>query len=239
MAALGVNTIGSVITSQEKWKRRSISDTIAAAKLSGAKTSLIPLFVDTAVVCDVLDFYRPDIVHFCDSLTTPSGAPMPLDKFISLQKIIRTDFGHIQIMRSIPIARPGRGHVVPTLEIARKMEPVSDIFLTDTWLGNKNNTQSLDPVEGFIGITGKLCDWDLAAALVRQSDIPVILAGGISPDNVYDGILAVSPAGVDSCTLTNAVDSTGKFVRFKKDPDKVRLFVKETRRAKDRAINRR
>lgn len=35
------------------------------------------------------------------------------------------------------------------------------------------------PVIGFIGITGKTCDWDPVAALVQTTDVPVILAGGI------------------------------------------------------------
>ena len=60
------------------------------------------------------------------------------------------------------------------------------------------------PVEGFVGITGKTCDWIAARRLVESSRIPVILAGGLSPENVYEGILAIRPAGVDSCTLTNA-----------------------------------
>jgi phosphoribosylanthranilate isomerase len=59
----------------------------------------------------------------------------------------------------------------------------------------------------------------------------VILAGGLAPGNVYDGILDVRPAGVDSCTRTNVVDSGGQSVRFKKDLEKVKQFVDETRRA--------
>lgn len=35
------------------------------------------------------------------------------------------------------------------------------------------------PVSGFIGITGKICDWDPAAALVQTTDVLVILAGEI------------------------------------------------------------
>jgi len=60
--------------------------------------------------------------------------------------------------------------------------------------------------------------------------IPVILAGGLSPENVAAGIGKVRPAGVDTCTATNAVDDLGRPVRFRKDPEKVRRFVAEARR---------
>jgi len=70
----------------------------------------------------------------------------------------------------------------------------------------------------------------MAADLAARSGIPVILAGGLGPDNVAEAIDAVRPAGVDSCTNTNAVDELGKPVRFRKDMNKVARFVAEARR---------
>jgi phosphoribosylanthranilate isomerase len=106
------------------------------------------------------------------------------------------------------------------------LEPLSDLFLTDTWL-------SKEPVTGFIGITGKTCDPEIARKLVIQSTIPVILAGGPSPENVYEAVIDICPAGADSCTLTNKVGSDGKPIRFQKDFEKVEKFVHETRRAQE------
>jgi len=48
---------------------------------------------------------------------------------------------------------------------------------------------------------------------------------------VYEAVVSLQPAGVDSCTRTNAVDKNGQPVRFKKDMKKVRRFVEEVRRA--------
>jgi phosphoribosylanthranilate isomerase len=45
------------------------------------------------------------------------------------------------------------------------------------------------------GGTGRTWDWALAAK--RHSRVPVILSGGLTPDNVADGISAVRPWGVD------------------------------------------
>jgi phosphoribosylanthranilate isomerase len=66
--------------------------------------------------------------------------------------------------------------------------------------------------------------------LVAESSIPVILAGGIGPENVYKGIETVHPAGVDSCTCTNAVDGNGRPIRFRKDPEKVKAMVRSVRK---------
>ena len=88
-------------------------------------------------------------------------------------------------------------------------------------------------MKGYIGITGKTADWEMARELVIQSNIPVILAGGLSAENVYSALMKVSPAGADSCTRTNRVDQEGKPIRFEKDLSKMEDFVKEIRRAEE------
>jgi phosphoribosylanthranilate isomerase len=87
------------------------------------------------------------------------------------------------------------------------------------------------PVQGFVGITGEICNWETARKLVETARIPVILAGGISPHNVTDGIRQVRPAGVDSCTRTNELDRSGRPIRFKKDLAKVQMLVERVRAA--------
>jgi phosphoribosylanthranilate isomerase len=149
-----------------------------------------------------------------------------------LQKNIKKRFPEIKIMRSIPIPQ----HDVPIqgdiLVLARMFEAVSDYFLTDTLIVKPSKSIfDLQPVKGFVGITGRTCNWDVAAQLIQSSHIPVILAGGITPDNVFDGIVQVMPAGVDSCTGTNALDPEGRSIRFKKDLEKVKHMVDEARRA--------
>ena len=86
------------------------------------------------------------------------------------------------------------------------------------------------PVSGFVGITGRTCDWEVAAKLVAASSIPVILAGGISPENVAEALQRVRPAGIDSCTGTNARDGNGEPIRFKKDLASVKRLVETVRR---------
>ncbi|MFC1813193.1 hypothetical protein ACFL03_10945 [Thermodesulfobacteriota bacterium] len=229
---LGVDHIGSVILSAEKWKRPPLKDTIHAIEGSNSRSSLIPLFSDMDCIFRSLEYYMPDIVHFCETLTDYDDLSESCERLLTLQENVKKRFPDIKIMRSIPIPQEGMADVVSTLKLAQMFEPMSDYFLTDTLIVRESKARrDHQPVNGFIGITGKTCDWNTAAKLVESSRIPVILAGGISPDNVYDGILNVRPAGVDSCTRTNAIDVNGDPIRFKKDPEKVSRFVKETRRA--------
>ena len=67
---------------------------------------------------------------------------------------------------------------------------------------------------------GETHDWSVARAVVERSRIPVILAGGLSADNVAQAIAAVRPWGVDSFTHTDVPGNRGK-----KDPARVRAFI--------------
>jgi phosphoribosylanthranilate isomerase len=146
--------------------------------------------------------------------------------------MIRERFPGVSMMRSLPVGPSGMEQKERLMEMAARFEPISDFFLTDTVLPVSLDAGKKDqPVPGFVGITGTICDWDTVAELVKFTRVPVILAGGLSPDNVYEAISRTRPAGVDSCTRTNRDDGRGGTVRFEKDYDKVRRFVEEVRRA--------
>jgi phosphoribosylanthranilate isomerase len=69
---------------------------------------------------------------------------------------------------------------------------------------------------------GELADWGRAAELARQTE--VILAGGLTPQNVGEAIQAVRPFGVD-------VSSGVEDVPGVKDPAKIHEFVRAARAA--------
>ena len=234
---LGVDHVGSVLVSKTDWRQPALRDIMRATAGSAAKNTLIPLFNESEFLYNALDYYKPHFIHFCESLVHADRTLMDTDRFVAIQLGIRERFPEIGIIRSIPIPPNDLSRDFPTLKIAASLEPVSDFFLTDTMLINqKGSEEGNQPVEGFVGITGQTCNWDTAAALVASSRIPVILAGGISPANVSDGILRVRPAGVDSCTLTNALDENGRPIRFRKDAVKVKQLVDAVREAEIRLI---
>ena len=223
---LGVDHVGSVVLEPEQWKESRLKEVVRVVREAGAKASLIPLFRDLDLILKVIDYYEPHLIHLCDSLTTQGNKTVELEPFLRTQQVIKERCEGVGIIRSIPIPTREKSRQFPTIEIARRFEELTDIFLTDTTLGR-------EPVDGFIGITGILPDLDLARELVVKVSRPVILAGGLSPDNVYDAIIKVRPAGADSCTWTNLTDSQGKPIRFRKDLDKVKRFVQEVRRAEE------
>jgi phosphoribosylanthranilate isomerase len=228
--ALGVDHIGSVILSETDWQVREIREVIRLSRGTTARSSLIPLLRDRNVLFNAVDYYQPDYVHFCESLVDSSGRMADLDPFIEAQAEFRKRFPEIRILRSIPVPDTEHPAPIPTLEVAAAMEPYSDLFLADTWLPEA-------PVKGFIGITGRTVAREKAKKLVLETRIPVLLAGGLSPENVYDAAVEVMPAGADTCTRTNMHDQEGKTIRFKKDLKRVEAFVKEVRRA-EMAIRR-
>ena len=219
----GVDHIGSVILSEDDWCQPILREAIRVSDGTGAKSSLIPLFQGDDNLYRAVDYYKPRFVHFCESLTDDQRKEIDLERFILRQATLKERFPEIGIIRSIPIPEEGSASQFPSLRIAGRLEPVSDLFLIDTWLGN-------GPVKGYIGITGRTCDRDTAGKLVGQSSIPVILGGGLSPENVFEALMVVQPSGADSCTQTNRMDKKGNPIRFRKDFKKVERFVDEVRR---------
>ncbi len=225
----GVDHIGSVVLSAREWKDEKLLETVRLVQSSGKISSLIPLFSDTDHIRRVLDYYRPDIVHFCEILVLDDGEQGNCNDLLAIQREIRQDYPDLKIMRSIPIGRPAQSNAIPTLALANQFETESDYFLTDTLLLPDKTKSGTQPVDGFVGITGQPCDWEVARALVDHSRLPVILAGGLSPENVRAGIAMVAPAGVDSCTATNQRNAAGQTIRFRKDRARVREFVRAAR----------
>jgi len=223
---LGVDHIGSVLLSQDQWRQPILKEVIGLSEGTEARNSLLPLFGDMETLARCLDYYSPHYLHLCGSLTDHQGVPVELDAIAELQHLLKERFPHIGIIRTIPVPGPGMKKDFPALEIARALEPASGLFLIDTW-------REQEPVRGFIGITGCPADRDLARELVSGSDIPVILAGGLSPENVFEALMAVRPFGADTCTHTNAVGRDGRMVRFQKDFKRVEAFIKEVRRAEE------
>lgn len=73
-------------------------------------------------------------------------------------------------------------------------------------------------VDNVPGGTGQVIDWSIAGQLVSASRLPVVLAGGLNPDNVSEAITQVKPFGVD---VSSGVEKDPG----EKDLEAVRLFI--------------
>jgi phosphoribosylanthranilate isomerase len=76
-------------------------------------------------------------------------------------------------------------------------------------------------VKGVYGGSGVTADWTAAAKLAKQ--YPLLLAGGLTPENVADAVRQVQPWGVD---VASGVESAPG----EKDAEKMSAFVKEVKR---------
>jgi phosphoribosylanthranilate isomerase len=97
-----------------------------------------------------------------------------------------------------------------SIDEARRWQRITDALLMDT------------KSAGSLGGTGKTHDWRISRAIVRAVSIPVILAGGLSPENVRRAILEVKPYGVD---VNSGVSSGGR----RKNRARLELFIRRAR----------
>lgn len=97
-----------------------------------------------------------------------------------------------------------------TLETCRAIDPEPSALLSDSY----------DPAS--IGGTGTLGCWDSAAALKDIIGKPLILAGGLNPDNVAEAIASVQPWGVD---VSSGVEKEPGVKNIRK----VKKFIKAVR----------
>ena len=96
-----------------------------------------------------------------------------------------------------PYAVQLHGHESPEYAMSLKDVKVWKAFNLNTL--NDLQEAVVFPAEFIVadsgGGTGKPCDWSRAAELSRRR--PVLLAGGITPDNVCKAVAAVHPVGID------------------------------------------
>jgi phosphoribosylanthranilate isomerase len=147
-----------------------------------------------------------EIAAFCHAL----GAPIvQLHGDIDRDKLkrLKTLDPNLTVIKSLVIGMREDKALEATLG---ELSPFVDAFITDTF----------DPKTGASGATGKTHDWRVSRRLVELADRPVILAGGLTPENVKSAILEVQPAGVDS--HTGVEDSTGR-----KSREKIQTFLSE------------
>jgi len=146
----------------------------------------------------LIETTRPDMLHL-------GARPHKID--LSDVEKIKKKFPSVKIMRSISVINE------QSITEAKECAQFADLLLLDTY----------NDADSEFGATGKTHNWEISRQIVQSVEIPVILAGGLGPDNVVDAIQKVSPFGVDSKSKTDKPGSN------EKDIIKLAEFVKNVR----------
>lgn len=196
LAKLGIDNMGVLTGKGNNPRELSFEQAKEIFKsLQKEKGVALSLSHDLQQIFELIKKTNPNILHL--------GA-RPDEITVADVKKIKNQFPELKIMRTIPVVNE------ESIELAKSYENEVEYLLLDTY--EKNNL--------YIGATGEPHDWHISRKIVASVRIPVILAGGLGPDNVVDAIRKVRPAGVDSKTKTDSADGKSK------DLDKVRNFVR-------------
>jgi len=206
VAGLGIDHVGVTpagLGLPGEIRQRLARDIVEAVE--GLATSVaLSVDSDPTAIEDMVHTVRPDILHLC-------GAPGALGPRAVAE--LRRTLQSVGVMQAIAVTGP------EAVDVARAYEPVVDYLILD----------SVAPEIPGIGAAGVVHDWAVSAAIVDAVDVPVVLAGGLGPDNVAEAIAVVGPWAVDSLTCTNRSVGSGG---FRKDLDLVASF----REAADREV---
>jgi phosphoribosylanthranilate isomerase len=124
-----------------------------------------------------------------------------------------TQLGGLPVMRALRMGKEGWTPLVRYLDRCRELACLPRMVLVDAF-------QS-----GQYGGTGQTADWSMLVQWrSRFPELPLVLAGGLTPENVAQAVEAVKPAAVD--TASGVEQDPGI-----KDPALIAAFVRNARAA--------
>jgi phosphoribosylanthranilate isomerase len=205
MAALGVDQIGFIAGDYgEVYAELTFSQAraITEALKGRADSSALTMSTDVAEILRMAQAVQPDVLHI--SSDTDAVDPEVM------RELRRRLPASVALMKAIQVSGP------ESIEAALTFAATADILLLDTKVAGMPG----------VGATGVVHDWNISRQIVAQVSqrARVILAGGLTPENVGAAIAAVQPWGVDSNTGTNLPGDP-----VAKDWARVAEFVKQAR----------
>ncbi|MGC2159343.1 MAG: phosphoribosylanthranilate isomerase, partial [Pseudolabrys sp.] len=167
LGELGVDHIGVLVGDGSFPRERTIDNArvIFSAIPTKSKGLALLLSSDGRFIEHAISELKTEILHLgasTDLLTAPT-----------VQSLKRR-CGPLFVMRSIPVVGE------ESIAIARSYDGIADMLLLDSH-------QSGDRQIGALGVTH---NWEIDRKIVESVKIPVIIAGGLGPDNVVDAIRA-------------------------------------------------
>lgn len=176
-----------------------VHDGLTEARARGIVAALPPFVASVAITYVATARAAVELCRYLGVSTLQLHGPFPTAEL----PLIRAGLPHLKLIRAVHVTGP------PAIAEARSLARHVDALILDTY----------DPASGRGGATGLTHDWALSRQIVAETRVPVILAGGLTPDNVAAAIAAVRPWGVDVHTGVENADGT-------RNLDKVRAFIR-------------
>ena len=161
------------------------------------------------------------------------GSPEVVGVFVNtpattIKKIAETcDLDWIQLSGDEPwmLCRELDFPIIKVIRVSRNYtaeQICADLEYGDKLLSKQKHIFLLDAnARDKYGGSGMKFDWKLAVPIAKR--LPVIVAGGLTPDNVKEAIKTINPWGVD---VSSGVETKGV-----KDMDKIRKYIEAVREA--------
>ena len=154
-----------------------VHDGLTEAKARGIIAALPPFITSVAITYVENPREAVDLCRYLGVAALQLHGPFPIQEL----PLIRAALPHLKLIRTVHVTGP------EALAQARALDRRVDALILDTY----------DPATGRHGATGKTHDWSISRQIVAQTRTPVILAGGLTPENVADAIRTVGPWAVD------------------------------------------
>jgi phosphoribosylanthranilate isomerase len=203
-----------------------------ASEMAASLVSKVPGYLDSVLVImpensaralELIEKVSPDVVQIHSMLSLPEleilreKTDIPIIKTLSLPAQEETE------------KIPEKGAEKNAINAEKSTEESILIFDLQEQVRQLEEADVVDSIlldtgkAGKPGGTGCVHDWALSRRIVRETRLPLILAGGLKPENVQEAIKVVSPYAVDTAS---GVETSGR-----KDVVKVKKFIEEVRRA--------
>ncbi len=178
------------------------------------------LFVNPPIPAIALVFNMSEArLHYLIQKLRPYAVQFLSQEAYSLIRCLKKTYPKLQLWQSIHL--PSAGGKVSLGEIKERVEGYidagADMLLYDT-VANVQGEQKF-------GGTGMVSDWGIVKELINITGhkVPVLLAGGIKPENVEEALSLLEPDGIDLCSGVEAFPG-------KKDPEKIKILMEKIKR---------
>ncbi|VVB51410.1 N-(5'-phosphoribosyl)anthranilate isomerase [uncultured archaeon] len=162
----------------------------------------VPLFVTSVLVIMPESADEAiNMIHVAKPTAAQIHNSLPFEE---LKKIRETG---VKLIKTIPVSIHADADML--IDLVKDLSGIADAVLLDTVLDGKT------------GGTGVTHNWELSSKVVLNAGLPVILAGGLSPENVKAAVQCVRPHAVDTAS---GVETDGR-----KDEMKVIDFINNAR----------